>query len=294
MKSQVWEQILRPALADVKGGALFIGTPAGRNHFWDLYKYAEEEGDDDWSAFHFTSYDNPFIEASEIEAAKKTLSSFAFRQEFMSSFEASASDIFKEAWIKYDKEEPKEGDYYMAVDLAGFADVAKEQGNKKQRLDQSALALAKVNNSGWWVKDIQFGRWDVRETAVRILKMAKDNQVRVIGIEKGALANAIMPYMLDIMKRVGFFPRIESVTHGNKKKTDRIVWSLQGRFEHGRITLNKGDWNSTFVDELMQFPDPRTHDDLIDALSYLDQVAVTVYTKDIEDEYDCYDAVSGY
>lgn len=294
MKSQVWEQILRPALADVKGGALFIGTPAGRNHFWDLYKYAEEEDDDDWSAFHFTSYDNPFIEASEIEAAKKTLSSFAFRQEFMSSFEASASDIFKESWIKYDKEEPKEGDYYMAVDLAGFADVAKEQGNKKQRLDQSALALAKVNNSGWWVKDIQFGRWDVRETAVRILKMAKDNQVRVIGIEKGALANAIMPYLLDIMKRVGFFPRIESVTHGNKKKTDRIVWSLQGRFEHGRITLNKGDWNSTFVDELMQFPDPRTHDDLIDALSYLDQVAVTVYTKDIEDEYDCYDAVSGY
>lgn len=294
MKSQVWEQILRPALADVKGGALFIGTPAGRNHFWDLYKYAEEEDDDDWSAFHFTSYDNPFIEASEIEAAKKTLSSFAFRQEFMSSFEASASDIFKESWIKYDKEEPKEGDYYMAVDLAGFADVAKEQGNKKQRLDQSALALAKVNNSGWWVKDIQFGRWDVRETAVRILKMAKDNQVRVIGIEKGALANAIQPYMLDIMKRVGFFPRIESVTHGNKKKTDRIVWSLQGRFEHGRITLNKGDWNSTFVDELMQFPDPRTHDDLIDALSYLDQVAVTVYTKDIEDEYDCYDAISGY
>ena len=212
----------------------------------------------------------------------------------MSSFEASASDIFKESWIKYDKEEPKEGDYYMAVDLAGFADVAKEQGNKKQRLDQSALALAKVNNSGWWVKDIQFGRWDVRETAVRILKMAKDNQVRVIGIEKGALANAIMPYMLDIMKRVGFFPRIESVTHGNKKKTDRIVWSLQGRFEHGRITLNKGDWNSTFVDELLQFPDPRTHDDLIDALSYLDQVAVTVYTKDIEDEYDCYDAISGY
>ena len=294
IKPQVWEQIIRPALADVKGGALFIGTPAGRNHFWDLYKYADEENDPEWAAFHYTSFDNPFIDPAEIEAAKKTLSTFSFRQEFMSSFEASASDIFKESWIKYDKEEPKEGDYYMAVDLAGFADVAKEQGNKKQRLDQSALALAKVNNSGWWVKDIQFGRWDVRETAVRILKMAKDNQVRVIGIEKGALANAIMPYMLDIMKRVGFFPRIESVTHGNKKKTDRIVWSLQGRFEHGRITLNKGDWNSTFVDELMQFPDPRTHDDLIDALSYLDQVAVTVYTKDIEDEYDCYDAVSGY
>lgn len=294
MKSQVWEQIIRPALADVKGGALFIGTPAGRNHFWDLYKYADDEEDPEWSAYHFTSYDNPFLDPNEIEAAKKTLSTFAFRQEFMSSFEASGSEIFKEEWIKYSTEEPKEGDYYMAVDLAGFADVAKEQGNKKQRLDKTALALAKVNNSGWWVKDIQNGRWDVRETAVRILKMAKDNQVRIIGIEKGALKNAILPYLTDIMKRVGYFPRIQDVTHGNQKKTDRIVWSLQGRFEHGRITLNKGDWNSDFVDELLQFPDPRTHDDLVDALSYLDQVAVTVYLKEIEDEFECYDAVSGW
>lgn len=294
IKPQVWEQIIRPALADVKGGALFIGTPAGRNHFWDLYKYAEEEEDPEWAAFHFTSYDNPFLDPNEIEAAKKTLSTFAFRQEFLSSFEASGSEIFKEEWIKYSTEEPKEGDYYMAVDLAGFADVAKEQGNKKQRLDKTALALAKVNNSGWWVKDIQNGRWDVRETAVRILKMAKDNQVRIIGIEKGALKNAILPYLTDIMKRVGYFPRIQDVTHGNQKKTDRIVWSLQGRFEHGRITLNKGDWNSEFVDELLQFPDVRTHDDLVDALSYLDQVAVTVYMKEIEDEFECYDAVSGW
>lgn len=294
MKPQVWEQIIRPALADVKGGALFIGTPAGRNHFWDLYKYAEEENDKEWVAYHFTSYDNPFLDPAEIEAAKKTLSTFAFRQEFMSSFEASGSEIFKEEWVKYSTEEPKEGDYYMAVDLAGFADVAKEQGNKKQRLDRTALALAKVNNSGWWVKDIQHGRWDIRETAVRILKMAKDNQVRIIGIEKGALKNAILPYLTDIMKRVGYFPRIQDVTHGNQKKTDRIVWSLQGRFEHGRITLNKGDWNEEFIDELMQFPDPRTHDDLVDALSYVDQVAVTVYMKEIEDEYETYDAVSGY
>ena len=37
MKPEVWEQILRPALADQKGDAMFIGTPMGRNHFYDLY-----------------------------------------------------------------------------------------------------------------------------------------------------------------------------------------------------------------------------------------------------------------
>lgn len=294
IKPFVWEQILRPALADVKGGALFIGTPAGRNHFYDLYQYADTGEDAEWAAYHYTSYDNPFLDATEIEAAKKTLSSFAFRQEFMSSFEAAASEVFKEEWLKYSDKEPEEGDYYMAVDLAGFEDVAKETSAKKRRLDQTALALVKVNEQGWWVKTIDYGRWDVRETAVRILKMAKDNNVRIIGIEKGALRNAILPYMNDIMKRVGFFPRIEDCTHGNQKKTDRIVWSLQGRFEHGRITLNKGEWNRDFIDQLMQFPDPKTHDDLVDALSYVDQVAVTVYMKEIEDEYEVYDAQVGY
>ena len=296
IKPQVWETIIRPSLADVKGGALFIGTPAGRNHFYDLYDYAENSEDPEWVAFHFTSFDNPFLDPSEIEAAKKTLSSFAFKQEFLSSFEAASSDIFKEEWIKYDKEEPKDGDFYMAVDLAGFADIAKEQGNKKQRLDESALALVKVNNAGWWVKDIAHGRWDVRETAVRILKMAKDNQVRIIGIEKGALANAIHPYLLDIMKRVGYFPRIQSVTHGNQKKTDRIVWSLQGRFEHGRIKLNKGDWTDEFLDQLRNFPNTKVHDDLVDALSYVDQIAITIYDRgqDDIDEHECLDAISGW
>lgn len=294
MRPSVFEQILRPALADVKGDCLFIGTPKGRNHFFDIYNYADDENDPEWKSFHYTSFDNPFLDPLEIEAARKSMSTFAFRQEFMASFEAAASEVFKEEWLKFSDKEPQEGDYYMAVDLAGFEDVARENSARKKRLDQTALALVKVNEQGWWVKTIDFGRWDVRETAVRILKMAKDNNVRIIGIEKGALKNAILPYMLDIMKRVGFFPRIEDVTHGNQKKTDRIVWSLQGRLEHGRITLNKGEWNHTFVDQLLQFPDPKTHDDLVDALSYVDQVAVTVYMKEIEDEYEVYDAQVGY
>jgi len=47
MKPEVFEEILRPALADQKGSCLFIGTPKGRNHFYDLYKYAELSGEDD-------------------------------------------------------------------------------------------------------------------------------------------------------------------------------------------------------------------------------------------------------
>ncbi len=78
MKPQVFEQILRPALSDVKGGALFIGTPKGRNHFYELYQMAQRGEDEDWSSFHFTSFDNPLLDPKEIEAAKKSMSSFSF------------------------------------------------------------------------------------------------------------------------------------------------------------------------------------------------------------------------
>ena len=88
MKPDVWEQVLRPALADQKGHAMFIGTPMGRNHFYELYKYAELGDDDTYSAWHFTSYDNDLLDPEEINIAKKSMSSYAFRQEFMASFEA--------------------------------------------------------------------------------------------------------------------------------------------------------------------------------------------------------------
>ncbi len=165
VKPDVFEQILRPALADQKGSVLFIGTPKGRNHYWELFKYAEMSEDPDYQAWHFTSYDNPLIDPEEINAAKRSMSSFAFRQEFMASFEAQGSEIFKEDWIKFSDEEPKDGDYFISVDLAGFADVAKAATSKSKKLDQTAISVVKVNEEGWYVKDILYGRWDVKETA---------------------------------------------------------------------------------------------------------------------------------
>jgi predicted phage terminase large subunit-like protein len=294
MKPEVWEQILRPALADQKGDALFIGTPMGRNHFYELYTYACVSDDPSFAGFHFTSYDNPLLDPEEIEAAQKSMSAFSFRQEFMASFEAQGSELFKEEYIKFSEEEPEQGQFYIAVDLAGFADVAKVT-TKTKRLDQTAIAIVKANEEGWWVANIVHGRWGVQETARRIFQAVRDYQPVAVGIEKGALKNAVLPYLSDYMKKNQRFFRVDELTHGNKKKTDRIVWALQGRFEHGTISLNKGEWNSQFLDELFQFPNQLVHDDLIDALAYIDQLANIAYTSDFEEEdYQLLDAYAGY
>jgi len=296
IKPQVFEQILRPALADLKGRAVFIGTPKGRNHFYDIYKQGQKE-EKDWKSWHFTSLDNPLLDPEEVEVAKNSMSSFAFRQEFMASFEAPQSDLFKEEWIKIceEEEEPDTGEYYIAVDLAGFEDVAKSSSSKKKHLDQTAIAIVKVTEDGWWVERIDYGRWDIKETSERILRHAKKYSVSIVGIERGALKNAVLPYMQELMLKLQVYPRIVDLTHGNKKKTDRIVWSLQGRFEHGQIKLKEGEWNKEFVDELLNFPTPNVHDDLLDALSYIDQLAITPFDmEEYDDDYEPLDFVSGY
>ena len=293
MKPDVWEQILRPALADQKGEALFIGTPMGRNHFYELYKYAELGDDETYRSWHFTSYDNSMLDSEEIDIAKKSMSSYAFRQEFMASFEARGSEMFKEEWVKFG-ESPEDGDYYIAVDLAGFEDVNKKR-TKNTRLDDTAIAVAKVNENGWFVENIIYGRWGLDETATKIFQAVRDYRPVSVGIEKGIAKQAVMSPLMDLMKRYGTFFRVEELTHGNKKKTDRVMWALQGRFENGYITLNQGEWNIKFLDQLFQFPDVLTHDDLIDALAYIDQLAEVAYDYEYEiEDHEILDVVAGY
>lgn len=301
IKPIVWEQVLRASLSRHRGGALFIGSPKGRNHFYDIHQLGQSGDDPEWKSWHFTTKDNPLISEEEIAAAKKTLSSFSFKQEYLASFDNVGTDVFKEEWLKYG-EEPKEGSWHIAIDLAGFEAVGSQASKTKKRLDQTAIAIVKVTSEGkWWVKKIEHGRWDVRENAVRILKNIREFKPIGVGIEKGSLFNAVMPYLTDLMRKNNIYAHITPLTHGNRSKgtnssADRIIWALQGMFEHGRIILNIAeDWD-TFKDQYLMYPTKNVHDDLIDGLSYISQMAVTIYMdndKD-EEEWEPVDVITGY
>ena len=295
IKEDVWQKIIRASLSDKKGRALFISTPSGRNWFYDTFNLGQDEQDEEWKSWHFTTQDNETIDPKEIEAAKRTLSSFAFKQEYLSSFDTSGADVFKEEWFKLAKE-PQYGSYIVAIDLAGFEEVGKNAGASKKRLDETAIAIVKLKDDGdWWVDKIQHGRWDIRETAVNILKVVRDYQPTAVGIERGALKNAVLPYLNDLMRKNNIYAHIQDLTHGNKKKTDRVVWSLQGRMEHGRVTFNEDEDWSEFKDQLIMFPTAGVHDDLVDALSYIDQLAIASYNADYEEEeWEVFDKIAGY
>lgn len=295
VKEEIFTKIIRPALADLRGEAVIVSTPDGRNHFYEWFKLGQEGSNPEWKSWHFTTKDNPTIPPEEIEEARKTLSSFVFKQEFEANFSNAGQEIFKEEWLKKGPE-PQYGSYIIAIDLAGFEEVGKNPSASKSRLDETAIAIVKITDEGdWWVKSIEHGRWDVKQTAAAIINVIRDHQPIAVGIERGALKNAVLPYINDAMRKTNVYAHIQDLTHGNKRKQDRIAWALQGRLEHGRISFNEDeDWRDAF-DQIAMFPTSGVHDDLVDALSYADQLAVSSYQSDYEDEeYETMDIIAGY
>ena len=89
-----WQEVIRPTLTDVKGEALFISTPKGFNHFYDLYNL--EQVDTDYKSFHFTSFDNPHLPPDELEKARMELTEDRFAQEYLADFRKTEGLVYKE------------------------------------------------------------------------------------------------------------------------------------------------------------------------------------------------------
>jgi hypothetical protein len=88
-----WSLVVRPALSDQEGGALFIGTPKGTNHFYDWYLQGLDTRRKTWSSFAYTTIQGGNVSAAEIEEARMDLSPRDFKQEYEASFEALSNRV---------------------------------------------------------------------------------------------------------------------------------------------------------------------------------------------------------
>lgn len=91
MQPALWRQVVRPALSDREGCALFIGTPKGKNAFHDLFREAEAKGtagDKDWFAALRRASETGVIPPAELEAARRDMDADEYDQEFECSFAA--------------------------------------------------------------------------------------------------------------------------------------------------------------------------------------------------------------
>jgi hypothetical protein len=90
---ECWQLVLRPALSDQQGGAIFIGTPKGTNWFYDMYLMGKSGERDTWRSWSYTTLDGGNVPEEEIEEAKRDMSPRDFKQEYEASFEALSNRV---------------------------------------------------------------------------------------------------------------------------------------------------------------------------------------------------------
>lgn len=93
MEQRIWTEILRPALSDTEGHALFISTPNGFDVLYDLYTKGQGQ-DSEYKSWHYKTIDSPFISADEIDKAKTEMDERTFRQEYEASFETAEGRVY--------------------------------------------------------------------------------------------------------------------------------------------------------------------------------------------------------
>lgn len=101
IREECWTEAVRPALADRKGHALFIGTPRGQdNWFYDVFMKATN-GSLGWKCWQQPTTSNPFIPPEEVEAAREDMHPLLFAQEFLAEFIVAGGQVFQPEWERW-------------------------------------------------------------------------------------------------------------------------------------------------------------------------------------------------
>jgi hypothetical protein len=87
MDPRAWAEVLRPALADREGWAIFIGTPKGRNHFCEIWESNADR--DDWFRLMLKASETQLIPERELVDSRRSMSEDQYAQEYECSFEAA-------------------------------------------------------------------------------------------------------------------------------------------------------------------------------------------------------------
>jgi hypothetical protein len=122
----VWHQILDPTLLDnPQSRALIISTPRGRNWFWELAQRGENAAFPQYEAFHFTTYDNPYISNAEIDLRRQSMPERLFNQEILAKWIGNAAALINmEKVLKVDEMADPRGQLIAGIDLAKDQDFS--------------------------------------------------------------------------------------------------------------------------------------------------------------------------
>lgn len=131
----LWSEVLRPTLTDYVAPALFLGTPKGFDHFYNLYNI----NSGNFKSFRFTTYDNPHISKAEVDKAKEELTEDVFAQEYLADFRKYTGLVYKE----FNRD-------IHVKDIPDFQTAYWIRGLDRGFTNPTAVAIIAVDKDGNW------------------------------------------------------------------------------------------------------------------------------------------------
>ena len=250
-----WQEVLRPTLTDTKGKGMFISTPKGFNHFYDLFNL--ELKDIEFKSFHFSSYDNPYLPIEELNKAKTTLPQETFSQEYLADFTKTSGLVYKEfSREKHLYEELPAGEYEKlgGIDF-GFKNPA-------------GVLDIRLLKDKFYVEDEWYKRERTEEQIADYVKAYKFNEV---------YPDPENPSAIEVLKNKSI--NVREVIKG-KDSVKSGINKVREAFVTGRLMINKQCVNLISELEMYSYDEERgdrnenenpvkANDHLLDALRYV-------------------------
>lgn len=233
---RIWHESIRPTLADYRGGAWFLGTPKGRNFFWEAFMRGRS--DSEWSSMRMPTATNPHIAAEEIEAARRGMPDRSFRQEFEAEFLEDAGGVFRGVRkVVSDGVERRPlvpgRRCWMGLDLARTADYT-----VMSVMDATGeqIRLERFSGTGW------------EEQVARVESLANELGAFIV-VDATGVGDPIYERLL--ARRL----HVEPYKLSNQSKA-RIVDHLAMRIERGQVSLLDSDVQTNELEsyEYVQLP----------------------------------------
>ena len=239
----VWQQAIRPTLADLEGDAYFLGTPKGRNGFWSLFLLGQDPERKEWSAFQMPTSANPHIAASEIEAMRLGLPDMVYQQEVLAAFLEDGAGVFRnvtrcvqDCWLDNGKEGRS---YVFGVDWGKHNDFT-----VITVIDAESLHVVNVD---------RFNQIDYSFQAARLRALADRFNPTTVIAESNAMGDAVIERLVELGLPVEPF----NTTNATKKA---IIEKLALAFEREEIGIPD---DPVLIGELRAFESERLPSGLI-------------------------------
>lgn len=238
IKEEAWMEALRPALSDRLGRAVFISTPKGRGWFWKLYTLGQDPQQAEYASWQLPTSSNPFIEPTEIDAARQSLPERIYRQEYLAEFIEDGAGCFRrvmDATTATEQSTPQAGHQYVAgVDVASMVDF-------------TVVTVFDVTAGEMCYMD-RFNRVDYTVLEDRLAALYRRFKLKSMTVEQNSIGKPV----IDHLRKKGLHILPFQTTNATKQA---IIQQLQAGFEHGNIKILN---DPILVNELLSFEAGRT------------------------------------